>query len=79
VAFPLAFDHSSLDQRKALEPRAAERYGTISGTTDEAKGRVKEAVGVVTDNHRLKVEGRRDQAVGKIKKAVERVIDKAKK
>jgi uncharacterized protein YjbJ (UPF0337 family) len=50
----------------------------MSGTTDEIKGRVKEAVGVVTDNERLKNEGRLDQAVGKVKKVVERVIDKAK-
>lgn len=51
----------------------------MSGTTDTIKGRVKEAVGVVTDNQRLKDEGRTDQAIGKVKKAVERVIDKAKK
>jgi uncharacterized protein YjbJ (UPF0337 family) len=47
--------------------------------TDKIKGRAKEAVGVVTDNQRLKEEGRMDQATGKVKKAVERVIDKAKK
>ena len=50
----------------------------MSGTTDQIKGRAKEAVGAVTDNKRLKNEGRKDQAVGKLKKAVERVIDKAK-
>jgi len=50
----------------------------MSGTSDKIKGRVKEAVGVVTDNQRLKNEGRKDQAIGKVKKAVERVIDKAK-
>ena len=50
-----------------------------SGTSDKIKGRVKEAVGVVTDNKRLKNEGRMDQAVGKVKTVVERVIDKAKK
>jgi uncharacterized protein YjbJ (UPF0337 family) len=50
----------------------------MSGTTDEIKGRVKEAAGVVTDNERLKNEGRLDQTVGKVKKVVERVIDKAK-
>jgi len=49
-----------------------------SGTSDEIKGRVKEAVGVVTDNKRLKNEGKLDQATGKVKKAVDRVIDKAK-
>ena len=50
----------------------------MSGTTDQFKGRVKEAAGAMTDNKRLKDEGRKDQAVGKVKKVVERVIDKAK-
>ena len=50
----------------------------MSGTTDKIKGRVKEAVGVVTDNQRLKDEGRMDQATGKVKKAVDRLIDKVK-
>ena len=50
-----------------------------SATTDKIKGRVKEAIGVVTDNQRLKDEGRTDQATGKVKKAVEGVIDKAKR
>jgi uncharacterized protein YjbJ (UPF0337 family) len=50
----------------------------MSGTTDEIKGRVEEAVGVITDNQRLKDEGRIDQATGKVKKVVERLIDKAK-
>jgi uncharacterized protein YjbJ (UPF0337 family) len=45
------------------------------GTSDKIKGRVREPVGVVTDNQRLKDEGRLDQATGKMKKAVERIID----
>ena len=49
-----------------------------SGTSDKIKGRVEEAVGVLTDDQRLKNEGKVDQAAGKMKKAVERVIDKAK-
>jgi uncharacterized protein YjbJ (UPF0337 family) len=49
-----------------------------SGTSDEIRGRVEEAVGVLTDDQRLKDEGKLDQATGKIKKAVEQVIDKAK-
>jgi uncharacterized protein YjbJ (UPF0337 family) len=49
----------------------------LSGTTDKIKGRVKEAVGVVTGNRRLKSEGRMDQSAGKVKKTVARVIDKA--
>jgi uncharacterized protein YjbJ (UPF0337 family) len=50
----------------------------MTGTMDKIKGRVKEAVGVVMGNQRLKDQGRMDQAAGKVKKTVERVIDKAK-
>jgi uncharacterized protein YjbJ (UPF0337 family) len=50
----------------------------MSGTTDKIKGRVKEAVGVVTDDQRLKDEGRTDQAIGKVKTAVGRVLTKLK-
>jgi uncharacterized protein YjbJ (UPF0337 family) len=50
----------------------------MSGTSDKIKGRVKEAVGALTDDQRLKDEGKLDQATGKIKDAVERVIDTAK-
>ena len=50
----------------------------MSGTSDKIKGRVKEAVGALTDDKRLKKEGKLDQATGKIKEVVERGIDKAK-
>ena len=48
-----------------------------SGKSDEAKGRVKEAVGVLTGDKKLQREGKADQAAGKIKKAVKKVKDKA--
>jgi uncharacterized protein YjbJ (UPF0337 family) len=50
----------------------------MNGTSDKIKGRLKEAVGVATDNQRLKDEGRADQLAGKVKNAVTRVIDKAR-
>lgn len=50
----------------------------MSGTSDQIKGRVKEAIGVLTDDRRLKNEGKLDQATGKIKEVVECGIDKAK-
>ena len=50
----------------------------MSGTSDKIKGRVKEAVGALTDDQRLKREGKVDQATGKIKQAVERAVDKTK-
>lgn len=45
--------------------------------SDQAKGRVKEAVGALTDDDKLKSEGKTDQAVGDAKKLVDDVADKA--
>ena len=50
----------------------------MSGTTDQVKGRMKEALGVLTNNDGLKAEGKLDQKTGKIKDAVTRVIDQAR-
>jgi len=47
----------------------------MGSTTDKIKGRVKEAVGVITDNDRLKREGQTDQVVGEVKEAAEKVKD----
>lgn len=49
-----------------------------SGTTDKAKGRVKEAAGALTGDKKLKSEGKADQLAGKVKNAVETVVDKVK-
>ena len=49
-----------------------------SGKTDEIKGRIKEAAGALTDDAKLKREGRVDQAIGKVKQNAEKVIDKIK-
>ena len=48
------------------------------GKTDELKGRVKEAAGALTDDEKLKREGKRDQMVGKVKQATDKVIDKVR-
>ena len=50
-----------------------------SGTTDKIKGRAKEAAGALTDDEKLKREGKADQAAGKVKNAANKVVDKAKK
>ena len=50
----------------------------MGSKSDKIKGRVKEAVGALTDNDRLKSEGQRDQVVGKVKAKVERVAEKVK-
>jgi uncharacterized protein YjbJ (UPF0337 family) len=41
-----------------------------SGAVDQAKGRVKQAVGAMTGNKKLKAEGTVDETVGKAKTAV---------
>ena len=46
--------------------------------TDEAKGRIKEAAGDLTDDQDLQREGKVDQASGKAKDAIDKASDKAK-
>jgi uncharacterized protein YjbJ (UPF0337 family) len=48
----------------------------MGSTTDKIKGRIKEAVGVITDNDRLKREGQTDQVVGEVKEVAEKVKGK---
>jgi uncharacterized protein YjbJ (UPF0337 family) len=50
----------------------------MSGTTDKIKGRVKEAVGALANDKRLKNEGKVDQASGAVKDGLEKVVDKVK-
>ena len=45
----------------------------MSGTVDKVKGRIKEAAGALTDDDKLRNEGKLDQATGKVKDAVARV------
>jgi uncharacterized protein YjbJ (UPF0337 family) len=49
----------------------------MDGTTDDIKGRAKEAAGDLTDNDDLKREGKTDRASGKAKDVIEDVKDKA--
>jgi uncharacterized protein YjbJ (UPF0337 family) len=51
----------------------------MSGTKDVAKGRIKEAVGSLTGNDKLRAEGKTDQAIGEVKQVAEKAVDKAKK
>jgi uncharacterized protein YjbJ (UPF0337 family) len=48
------------------------------GTTDDAKGRVKEAAGDLTGDKDLQREGKIDQATGTVKDAVGDAADKVK-
>ena len=49
-----------------------------NGKIDQAKGRVKQAAGDLTDNDELRREGKTDEQAGKVKQAVDDAGDKAK-
>lgn len=48
----------------------------MSGTMDKAKGRLKEAAGALTDDEKLRKEGKLDQAIGRVKDTAEKLVDK---
>ncbi len=50
----------------------------MGGEFDEAKGRVKEAAGDLTDDDELQREGKIDQGTGKVKDVIDKVSDKLK-
>jgi len=45
--------------------------------SDQAKGKLKEAAGILTDDDKLKNEGEADQMAGDAKNVVQEVADKA--
>ena len=50
----------------------------MGGKTDVAKGRIKEATGVLTGNDKLRAEGKTDQAVGEVKQVAKKAVGKVK-
>jgi uncharacterized protein YjbJ (UPF0337 family) len=48
----------------------------MSGTTDKAKGHLKQAVGDLTDDNDLEAEGKVDELAGKAKDVVDTAKDK---
>jgi uncharacterized protein YjbJ (UPF0337 family) len=50
----------------------------MGGEFDEAKGRIKEAAGDLTDDEELQREGKIDQGTGKVKEVVDKISDKLK-
>lgn len=62
-----------------ISQHAAEegRY-LLSGTTDKAKGGLKEAAGTLTSDNTLRREGKLDQARGRMKNAAAKVVDKVR-
>ena len=51
----------------------------MSGKTDVAKGRIKEAAGVLTGNDKLRAEGKADQTVGEVKASLRQGYASVKK
>ncbi len=47
----------------------------MSGTSDEAKGRIEEAAGDLTGDEELQQEGKVDQAAGKVKQKLDEAKD----
>jgi uncharacterized protein YjbJ (UPF0337 family) len=50
----------------------------MNGNIDKAKGRIKQAVGSLTGDDKLKTDGRRDEVAGDIKVKVDDTIELAK-
>lgn len=50
----------------------------MSGETDKAVGRIKQAAGDLTGDEKLKAEGEADEAAGGIKETIENVADSAR-
>jgi uncharacterized protein YjbJ (UPF0337 family) len=51
----------------------------VSGEGDKTKGRIKQAVGDLTDDDEMKREGKIDEGAGKVKEAVDNVKDRLTK
>ena len=65
-------------ERVALTQTEREETVMGDGTTDDLKGRAKEAAGDLTGDEDLQREGKVDQAGGKVKDGVEKATDKVK-
>ena len=50
----------------------------MGGNVDETKGRIKQAVGDLTDDKDLKREGKVDKGAGTVKDTVDKIADKIK-
>ena len=50
----------------------------MGGKMDMVKGRIKEAVGALTDNNKLRDQGKADQAVGRVKQVTQTAVGNIK-
>jgi uncharacterized protein YjbJ (UPF0337 family) len=65
-----------------IKPKQEDQMGIddkVKNAAQEAKGKIKEGFGDLTDNPRLEAEGKADQAAANVKQAGEDVKDAFKK
>jgi uncharacterized protein YjbJ (UPF0337 family) len=68
--------------RVHIKPKQEDQMGIddkVKNAAQEAKGKIKEGFGDLTDNPRLQAEGKADQAAANVKQAGEDVKDAFKK
>jgi uncharacterized protein YjbJ (UPF0337 family) len=68
--------------RVHIKPKQEDQMGIddkVKNAAQEAKGKIKEGFGDLTDNPRLEAEGKADQAAANVKQAGEDVKDAFKK
>jgi uncharacterized protein YjbJ (UPF0337 family) len=58
-------------------PKLKKKEPQMNMNSDQVKGKLKEAAGVLTDDEKLKNEGKADQAAGDVKSVVHDVAEKA--
>jgi len=78
----LAIAHNTrLNKAIEAEGRGLElnQENDMDGQMDKLKGRIKEAAGDLTNNKRLKAEGKADEFRGTVKNNIDKVADKLKK
>jgi uncharacterized protein YjbJ (UPF0337 family) len=59
-------------------PQTLKEIGVMAGTTDKAKGLLKETVGKATGDKRMESEGKADRAKGEVKDAAHKVKESSK-
>jgi uncharacterized protein YjbJ (UPF0337 family) len=57
----------------------AKKEDDMDGQMDKMKGRIKQAAGDLTNNKRLKAEGKADEFRGTVKNNIDKAADKLKK
>jgi uncharacterized protein YjbJ (UPF0337 family) len=76
TAAPASANDFNREPTEWRRPAPLTKGRAVSGEADKTKGRIKEAAGDLTDNDKLKREGKVDQAAGKVKEKVDDVKDR---